>query len=79
MLDLGTLLVGGEGEDEHTGVTEFNARRETSTLGCEAYLTALLDLIDREARRAKVEPWFAQACLVNGEDPLKIKQRRAAA
>lgn len=48
---------------------------EDALAGSDVLLTKLRDLIEREAKRAGVNPWFAQVCLVNGVDPLVHKRR----
>lgn len=65
---------GGSMNREHNAQSEFNDRRNESTLGSETFLAALHNLIEREAMRAGVNPWFAQVCLVNGVDPLVQKR-----
>jgi len=63
------------GSSNSEGVNEPAIRRQGAVLGNEAYLNRIWALIDREAKRAKVDFWLAQACLVNGVDPAT---RRAA-
>lgn len=54
---------------ESQGVNEQATRAIEAKVAGEAFLSALTTLIEREATRAKVEYWLAQACLVNGVDP----------
>ncbi len=62
---------------EGNGVNEPAIRAREAKVRGEAFLSALLSLIESEAKRARVSFDYAQTCLANGVDPLK--HRKAAA